>query len=301
MRTLQNKRVTTIEGLSADGSHPVQRAWATHNVAAVRLLPDRPDHAGGGAAERARRIRPIRTSTAPWRATSAAAAPISASAPPSRPRRRRRPGMSRHRKRQPPPVPRRPVLDRRLRARRAGAARVRVGAGPGRVRTQRRVGAALNPSVYLGIEPDGTVFIVTHRSEMGTGIRTTLPLVAADELDADWSRVPHRAGHRRPALRRPEHRRLALDSRLLRRVPPRRRLGADDAGERGRGAVERAGGASARPRTTKWCTGRAAAGSASARWCPPRRSCRCPKAEDAAVQAEDRRGSSSARTRRSTT
>ena len=46
----------------------------------------------------------------------------------------------------------------------------------------------LNPSVYLGIEPDGTVFIVTHRSEMGTGIRTTLPMVAADELDADWGR-----------------------------------------------------------------------------------------------------------------
>ena len=42
--------------------------------------------------------------------------------------------------------------------------------------------AALHPSVYLGIEPDGTVFIVTHRSEMGTGIRTSLPLVAADEL-----------------------------------------------------------------------------------------------------------------------
>ena len=49
--------------------------------------------------------------------------------------------------------------------------------------------AALRPSVYLGIEPDGTVFIVTHRSEMGTGIRTSLPMVAADELDADWSRV----------------------------------------------------------------------------------------------------------------
>ena len=49
--------------------------------------------------------------------------------------------------------------------------------------------ASLHPSVYLGIEPDGTVFIVTHRSEMGTGIRTSLPLVAADELDATWSRV----------------------------------------------------------------------------------------------------------------
>jgi isoquinoline 1-oxidoreductase alpha subunit len=32
MRTAQNKNVTTIEGLSADGSHPVQRAWAEHNV-----------------------------------------------------------------------------------------------------------------------------------------------------------------------------------------------------------------------------------------------------------------------------
>jgi isoquinoline 1-oxidoreductase beta subunit len=49
--------------------------------------------------------------------------------------------------------------------------------------------AALHPSIYLGIEPDGTVFIVTHRSEMGTGIRTSLPLVAADELDADVKRV----------------------------------------------------------------------------------------------------------------
>lgn len=49
--------------------------------------------------------------------------------------------------------------------------------------------ATLNPSVYLGIRPDGSVFIVTHRSEMGTGIRTSLPQVAADELEADWSRV----------------------------------------------------------------------------------------------------------------
>jgi isoquinoline 1-oxidoreductase beta subunit len=56
------------------------------------------------------------------------------------------------------------------------------------VRTHADV-AALHPSVYLGVEPDGSVFIVTHRSEMGTGIRTSLPLVAADELDADWSRV----------------------------------------------------------------------------------------------------------------
>src|SRR5258706_10544016 len=49
--------------------------------------------------------------------------------------------------------------------------------------------AVLNPSVYLGINTDGTVFIIAHRSEMGTGIRTSLPLVLADELEADWKRV----------------------------------------------------------------------------------------------------------------
>src|ERR1700710_2638883 len=45
------------------------------------------------------------------------------------------------------------------------------------------------PSVYLGVQPDGTVIIVAHRSEMGTGIRTALPMVAADELDVEWSKV----------------------------------------------------------------------------------------------------------------
>jgi isoquinoline 1-oxidoreductase subunit beta len=49
--------------------------------------------------------------------------------------------------------------------------------------------ATLHPSVYLGINADGTVWIVAHRSEMGTTSRTTLPLVVADELDADWKRV----------------------------------------------------------------------------------------------------------------
>src|SRR6185312_12316765 len=45
------------------------------------------------------------------------------------------------------------------------------------------------PSVYLGVQPNGDVIIVAHRSEMGTGIRTALPMVAADELDVEWSRV----------------------------------------------------------------------------------------------------------------
>jgi isoquinoline 1-oxidoreductase beta subunit len=49
--------------------------------------------------------------------------------------------------------------------------------------------AALQPNVYLAIATDGTVFIVAHRAEMGSGDRTGLPMIVADELDADWSRV----------------------------------------------------------------------------------------------------------------
>jgi isoquinoline 1-oxidoreductase beta subunit len=45
------------------------------------------------------------------------------------------------------------------------------------------------PNVYLGMEPSGIVTIIAHRSEMGTGIRTSLPMVAADELDIDWKNV----------------------------------------------------------------------------------------------------------------
>ncbi|HET7892334.1 MAG TPA: molybdopterin cofactor-binding domain-containing protein [Candidatus Sulfotelmatobacter sp.] len=49
--------------------------------------------------------------------------------------------------------------------------------------------AAFHPNIFVGIQPDGTIYIVAHRSEMGTTIRTSLPLVLADELDADWKRV----------------------------------------------------------------------------------------------------------------
>ena len=45
------------------------------------------------------------------------------------------------------------------------------------------------PDIFLKIAGDGSVTIIAHRSEMGCGSRTALPLVVADELDADWSKV----------------------------------------------------------------------------------------------------------------
>ena len=50
-------------------------------------------------------------------------------------------------------------------------------------------GLRSDPLVFVSIDPDGTVTLVAHRSEMGTGARTSLPMVLADEMEADWSRV----------------------------------------------------------------------------------------------------------------
>jgi len=56
-------------------------------------------------------------------------------------------------------------------------------------------GVVVDPRVFVAIAPDGTVTIVAHRSEMGTGVRTSLPLIVAEEMEADWSRVHVQQAH----------------------------------------------------------------------------------------------------------
>ncbi|WP_409317043.1 molybdopterin cofactor-binding domain-containing protein [Pseudomonas sp. KCJK9016] len=46
-----------------------------------------------------------------------------------------------------------------------------------------------DPKVYVSIAADGTVTVVCNRSEMGQGVRTSLTMVVADELEADWAHV----------------------------------------------------------------------------------------------------------------
>ncbi len=48
---------------------------------------------------------------------------------------------------------------------------------------------AWSPDLFLSLASDGQLTIVSHRSEMGTGIGTALPMVLADEMEADWERV----------------------------------------------------------------------------------------------------------------
>jgi isoquinoline 1-oxidoreductase subunit beta len=49
--------------------------------------------------------------------------------------------------------------------------------------------ADFEPDLWVALLPSGQVKIVAHRSEMGTGIATTLPMIVADEMEADWDRV----------------------------------------------------------------------------------------------------------------
>jgi len=46
-----------------------------------------------------------------------------------------------------------------------------------------------SPLVFIAISEEGTVSIVCHRAEMGQGVRTGMPMIVADELEADWARV----------------------------------------------------------------------------------------------------------------
>ena len=73
------------------------------------------------------------------------------------------------------------------------AAGVAAGAGlvigfylPHGAQSGRRV---FSPNAYLRITPDNKVTIVVARSEMGQGVRTALPMILAEELEADWKQI----------------------------------------------------------------------------------------------------------------
>ncbi len=61
-------------------------------------------------------------------------------------------------------------------------------------------GARFEPNAFLAIDGSGQVTLWVAKSEMGQGVRTALPMVVADELEADWEQV-----HVEQALAEPKY------------------------------------------------------------------------------------------------
>src|SRR5258708_2038201 len=58
------------------------------------------------------------------------------------------------------------------------------------VAAEKKAKAALFvPNAFMNIAPDGTVTVAICHSDMGQGVRTSLAMLLADELDADWHKV----------------------------------------------------------------------------------------------------------------
>jgi isoquinoline 1-oxidoreductase beta subunit len=45
------------------------------------------------------------------------------------------------------------------------------------------------PDAFVHVRPDGKILITVNRLEFGQGVQTALPMILADEMDADWSQV----------------------------------------------------------------------------------------------------------------
>ena len=76
-----------------------------------------------------------------------------------------------------------------------GMGGVVIAAGPAGIRRLddvERLGATWaepwSPVAYVTLQEDGMVTLICHRSEMGQGIRTTMPMIIADEMEADWAK-----------------------------------------------------------------------------------------------------------------
>lgn len=54
---------------------------------------------------------------------------------------------------------------------------------------QTRAAGQFKPNVWIRIDPDDSVILTIGRSEMGQGVRTSLAMLLAEELEADWRRI----------------------------------------------------------------------------------------------------------------
>ena len=95
----------------------------------------------------------------------------------------------------------------------------------------RRASGVFAPNQWIRIDRDGLVTIINSVPEMGQGSMTTMPMIVADELDADWDRIRVEQAPANPSLYANPVTRIAVLRREPRRPRPPR---APPEGRRGR-------------------------------------------------------------------
>lgn len=89
----------------------------------------------------------------------------------------------------------------------AGAGGLALGLYPSLGQAQAPAAAGLKPfeqpTAFVQIAPNGEVTVTLNRLEFGQGIQTALPMILAEELDADWSKVRSQHGTNNPAYADP--------------------------------------------------------------------------------------------------
>src|SRR5262245_9316261 len=166
------------------GPAPRASRLARARCAAMRLLPERNDHGGGGtsrgeAGADRRRHRRCHHQHLPLRHLPAH--------PSSHPRHRRP-----TRQRDEVAMSRAPHIDRRSFLAGIAAAGGALALGfdiPFGTRAAGASKAAPEITAWIVIEPDDSVIIRVAKSEMGQGALTALPMLVAEELECDWSKV----------------------------------------------------------------------------------------------------------------
>jgi len=56
-------------------------------------------------------------------------------------------------------------------------------------KAQAEMTKGFSPGVWIQVTPENSVIVTVNKSEMGQGIYTALPMIVADELEADWKQV----------------------------------------------------------------------------------------------------------------
>ena len=135
----------------------------------------------------------------------------------------------------------------------AGAAGLTFAFTLGGSRPRRRALGATQPTkfnAFVSIAADNTITIICPSAEMGQGVYTSLPLILAEELDADWSKVKTEFAPANPKVYGNYHRLFegaqitaasVSVAGLFHAAAHGRRAGAQGAARRGGGEMESAG------------------------------------------------------------